>query len=160
MANNLFTKDDFVKKRKKNKGLPWKKLFGGLILAGVLGGGGYGVYSLLNNSDNPTQSGPIPTKPTDSIESVQDTMNVLIDDNKKEKDSIENVSNVTENVNNDNTSRLSDLSSKTIDEAALSVIRGNYGNNPERKRKLGDRYQEIQNRVNQMYREGKVRKRR
>jgi len=48
----------------------------------------------------------------------------------------------------------------SLETAALSVIRGNYGNNPERKRKLGDRYQEIQNRVNQMYREGKVRKRR
>lgn len=41
--------------------------------------------------------------------------------------------------------------------AAISVIRGNYGNNPERRRKLGNRYQEIQSKVNEMYRNGEVR---
>jgi hypothetical protein len=46
---------------------------------------------------------------------------------------------------------------ESIEETVLSVIRGNYGNNPVRRRKLGDRYQDIQDRVNQMYREGKVR---
>lgn len=39
---------------------------------------------------------------------------------------------------------------------ALSVIRGNYGNNPVRRRLLGDRYQEIQNKVNEMYHNGLV----
>ena len=34
---------------------------------------------------------------------------------------------------------------------------GNYGNNPERRKKLGDRYQEIQSKVNEMYRNGEVR---
>lgn len=40
---------------------------------------------------------------------------------------------------------------------ALSVIRGKYGNNPDRRRLLKDRYQEIQSRVNEMYRNGEVR---
>ena len=44
-----------------------------------------------------------------------------------------------------------------VKAAAISVIRGNYGNNPERRRKLGDRYQEIQSKVNEMYRNGEVR---
>ena len=44
-----------------------------------------------------------------------------------------------------------------LDEKALSVIRGNYGNNPERRRKLGAEYQIIQDKVNEMYRNGLVR---
>lgn len=43
-----------------------------------------------------------------------------------------------------------------MEETVISVIRGNYGNNPVRRRLLGDRYQEIQDEVNKMYREGKV----
>lgn len=46
--------------------------------------------------------------------------------------------------------------SGTVEEEALSVIRGNYGNNPERRRLLKERYQEIQNKVNEMYRNGLV----
>ncbi|WP_368338909.1 hypothetical protein [Phocaeicola dorei] len=32
----------------------------------------------------------------------------------------------------------------------MKVIRGEYGNNPERKNRLGARYEEIQSRVNQL----------
>ena len=45
---------------------------------------------------------------------------------------------------------------ENVKDAAASVIRGNFGNNPERRRKLGDRYQEIQSKVNEMYRNGEV----
>ena len=43
-----------------------------------------------------------------------------------------------------------------VDEIALDVIRGIYGNGQERKQKLGDRYVEIQGKVNEMYRNGLV----
>ena len=43
-------------------------------------------------------------------------------------------------------------SNKSIDELALEVIKGNYGNGAERKSKLGARYEEIQKRVNEMWR--------
>ena len=36
----------------------------------------------------------------------------------------------------------------------MNVIRGNYGNGNARKQNLGDKYQTIQNRVNQLKREG------
>jgi hypothetical protein len=39
-----------------------------------------------------------------------------------------------------------------LDELAQKVIRGNYGNGLERKEKLGDKYAEIQRRVNDIYR--------
>lgn len=45
---------------------------------------------------------------------------------------------------------------KDTETEALSVIRGKYGNNPDRRRLLKERYQEIQSRVNQMYRNGEV----
>lgn len=49
------------------------------------------------------------------------------------------------------------LANCTVEEAALDVIRGIYGNGIERKRNLGDRYAEIQSIVNEMYRKGLVR---
>lgn len=46
--------------------------------------------------------------------------------------------------------------SGTIEEEAIKVIRGNYGNGDVRKRNLGRRYSEIQNKVNEMYRNGLI----
>lgn len=44
----------------------------------------------------------------------------------------------------------------TVEEEAKEVIRGKHGNGDVRKRNLGDRYAEIQNKVNEMYRNGQV----
>ena len=44
--------------------------------------------------------------------------------------------------------------SDNIEQEAMNVIRGDYGNVPERREKLGSKYQEIQNRVNQLKKEG------
>lgn len=46
--------------------------------------------------------------------------------------------------------------SGTIEEEAWRTIRGNYGNGAARKEALGSRYEEIQAKVNDFYREGKV----
>ena len=46
--------------------------------------------------------------------------------------------------------------SGTIEEEAIEVIRGKYGNGDVRKRNLGERYAEIQSKVNEMYRNGQV----
>lgn len=43
-------------------------------------------------------------------------------------------------------------SSESVDEQAQQVIRGVYGNNPERRRKLGTEYKKIQKRVNELMR--------
>lgn len=43
--------------------------------------------------------------------------------------------------------------SGSLEEQARRVIRGDYGNGAERRERLGDRYSEIQNRVNEIYRE-------
>ena len=44
----------------------------------------------------------------------------------------------------------------SIEQKALDVIRGVFGNGQERKDKLGAEYAEIQKRVNEMYRNGLV----
>lgn len=44
--------------------------------------------------------------------------------------------------------------SNNVEQEAMNVIRGDYGNVPERREKLGNKYQEIQNRVNQLKKEG------
>ena len=44
--------------------------------------------------------------------------------------------------------------SDDIETEALKVIRGDYGVGQERKDKLGEKYQPIQNRVNELKREG------
>ena len=44
--------------------------------------------------------------------------------------------------------------SDNVEQEAMNVIRGDYGNVPERRQKLGSKYQEIQNRVNQLKKEG------
>ena len=43
-----------------------------------------------------------------------------------------------------------------VEEVAFDVIRGKYGNGDVRKRNLGDRYAEIQNKVNELYRIGRI----
>ena len=40
------------------------------------------------------------------------------------------------------------MSNKEIKEAAQDVIKGKYGNGSERKKELGDNYEEIQSKVN------------
>lgn len=40
-----------------------------------------------------------------------------------------------------------------VEAMALRVIRGDFGNNPDRRQKLGDDYQSIQNRVNELMRQ-------
>lgn len=47
--------------------------------------------------------------------------------------------------------------SGSLEEKAKEVIRGNFGNGEVRKQKLGEHYSEIQNKVNEMYRQGLVR---
>lgn len=71
---------------------------------------------------------------TAMVESVKPTETTTIDNVK--------TSVRTTNVSND------------VEAEAMKVIRGDYGIGQERKNKLGDKYQTIQNRVNELKREG------
>lgn len=50
----------------------------------------------------------------------------------------------------------SSMANGTVEEEAWRTIRGNYGNGRVRRETLGNRYDEIQAKVNEFYREGKV----
>lgn len=59
-----------------------------------------------------------------------------------------------EEVDNSQPITHADNISSNVEQEALKVIRGEYGNIPERREKLGNKYQEIQNKVNQLKKEG------
>lgn len=60
----------------------------------------------------------------------------------------------TTTIDNAKTSVRTTNVSNDVEAEAMKVIRGDYGIGQERKNKLGDKYQTIQNRVNELKREG------
>lgn len=69
------------------------------------------------------------------------------EDNKKKKSETENTD------DDENDSGKLELSENDIENLAREVIRGNFGNGQVRKDLLGENYQEIQNRVNEIIRD-------
>jgi len=84
----------------------------------------------------------------------------VVEENVKEPATPEQKAEVPVNTNSQNSFDSNKQQSKkvvldgSLDDKARQVIRGNFGNGAERRQKLGDEYAEIQNRVNEMYREG------
>ena len=60
----------------------------------------------------------------------------------------------TQTTNNVATNNASSVVSNDVEAEALKVIRGEYGIGQERKNRLGNRYDAIQQRVNELKREG------
>lgn len=160
-SNNLFTADDFSKDGGKK--FPWWII--ALVVIAIV------VYLFLFlKKDKPSE----PTTPEPAqIEQVADIPSTATESGEAAAVSTDEVSNAQEapktdepkvEVQKQTTTRttqysgdLSILNGKTLREKAKVVIRGYFGNNPERKRTLGDAYKEIQDEVNKMYRDGEVR---
>lgn len=156
-TNNIFSDQDFEKtpnEKKSKKPLIYGGIVAGLIAVGAIG---YGVWG--NGGDEAKPNNPpvamVPdtiatTSEVDSAEVKTDVeANQVVEESKQEIDS--KPMQPTPDVQKPS------APVEEVKAAAISVIRGNYGNNPERRRKLGDRYQEIQSKVNEMYRNGEVR---
>lgn len=109
-------------------------------------------------------------KPTEDNTETTDSISVTKEDSALKKDSVnltpEKSSN-EDNSNNGSTTnvakdelKLQNSSSEplngSLEQKAIAVIRGTYGNGLERKQKLGNEYTVIQNKVNEMYRDGLV----
>ncbi len=156
-ANNIFSDQDFEKtpnERKNRKPLIYGGIVAGLIAVGAIG---YGVLGNGGDEAKPENS-PIAIVP----DTIETTSQVDSADVKTDVESDQVVEESKQKIDSKPIQPTQDVQkpSAPVEEvkaAAISVIRGNYGNNPERRRKLGDRYQEIQNKVNEMYRNGEVR---
>lgn len=107
----------------------------------------------------------VDTLVTDTLKNDSVTQAMLTDSTKTEPvdsttivEEVTNVGSVTESGNDNGNNTITGVVavSEDVVKEAVSVIRGNYGNNPDRRRRLGDRYQDIQNKVNEMYRNGQV----
>ena len=62
----------------------------------------------------------------------------------------------TQNKSVQSSTSIESLSTESVEDEARQVIRGVYGNGSVRKQKLGNRYSEIQSKVNEMYCNGQV----
>lgn len=109
-------------------------------------------------------------KPTEDNTETTDSISVTKEDSALKKDSVnltlEKSSN-EDNSNNGSTTNVakdelkpqnssSEPLNGSLEQKAIAVIRGTYGNGLERKQKLGNEYTVIQNKVNEMYRDGLV----
>lgn len=100
-------------------------------------------------SETETETSPVTTQTQPIVQSTKQNLNVRSQStNHKTKADNTSASN--------NGSKTLPVSSDTddIEREAMDVIRGVYGNGADRKEKLGSRYQAIQNRVNQLKKEG------
>lgn len=157
MANDLFTKEDFIKKKPRNR---WSKrvIFILLLIVAILT-----IIFSVKKCTTESQL-PIDTIVVDSQNNNKNDSKASIDTLKLKDEIIDSVTtgdNQEPSIDNGkNVAVNRDTSKSTVlnlDEKVLSVIRGNYGNNPDRRRKLGAEYQIIQDKVNEMYRNGLVR---
>ena len=110
---------------------------------------------IIQNSDttSSTDSSKVNCSTEDTIQTNEITERSHLSNNSKEncsKTDISSTKNVSEKTSVKNTS------SNTIDEKVTKVIRGDYGNGKIRKKHLGIEYKTIQNKVNEMYKNGQI----
>lgn len=142
MANNLFTQEDFIKKKnpqKKSKNNYWYWIIIVLIIVASL----FGFRKCSKHTEN-LEVSTIVIPIEDTIPIVADTLMV---DAAEDKPKVETI--LSENSNSEEVQNMPNLD---LEQMAWSVIRGNYDNNPIRRQKLGEDYQVIQDKVNELYR--------
>lgn len=144
-----FTKDE--KPIRKNNGLLWG--FIALLVVAIA------LILFLKNASSKEDTPIVPTievvdsvLTTDSVTEIQDSI-------QQEESIVEET--VVANTNGDSVQGQSasasvNMSTESVEQMAWSVIRGNYDNNPIRRQKLGEDYQVIQDKVNELYRKGLV----
>lgn len=159
----LFTPEDFDKEPKT----PKKGYIKWIIIAVI------GILAILAiifglkgcNSDNQSQSTEISSTSVSemqdsvvAIEVVED-IDSIADGTHQAKESFDEQTTNKSTISIDSPEKIEEPISNTdgvsnVETEALKVIRGDYGNNPERRRNLGSNYQSIQNRVNELKRQG------
>lgn len=169
----LFKPEDFDKNKSSGNGIGWKKPLGILTIVAALGG----IYSLFDTDTQKNTDGVVAGGTNGGTQSSEDSP--VEDDNQADKQSAEqedrdlkqddsqneveqqqvNDAEVQQNQRTPVTIREERSNaplSGTLEEKAKRVIRGDFGNGQVRKDRLGADYAEIQGKVNEMYRNGKL----
>ena len=109
-------------------------------------------------------------KPTEDNTETADSISVTKENSALKKDSVNLTPEKSSNEDNSNNGSTTNVAKDelkpqnsssepfngSLEQKAIAVIRGTYGNGLERKQKLGNEYTVIQNKVNEMYRDGLV----
>lgn len=166
----LFTPEDFDKpKPRKKKSILW------VLICSAIAALAVGIAAIVKSCDTQKEIETVEQKQTEQVRTGTETQ---VSNDGSEVAETGNSSEVTENelVEEQTTSSVPEAEipkeqvkqevarpnpatqpinvSDNIEQEAMNVIRGDYGNVPERREKLGSKYQEIQNRVNQLKKEG------
>ncbi len=163
MGKHKFKPEDFEKPevpiRTEKKGRWWKKTLGISAAFALLCGAVYGGY-LLFNKKQIKGGDEIPKPPievrTDSVPNHEDTT-IIVQEPTIKNDTSENIrqggSMTAENKPPEEDLHVPVLSG-SLEQKAKHVIRGDFGNGLDRKNKLGSEYEDVQRKVNEMYRNG------
>lgn len=163
----LFTPEDFDKEPRSPKKNTIKWIIRGVAVIGVIGAIVALIFGLKGcYSDNEI----IASKEIVSTREIVDVSNADTTDIDKAAVVNEDVEQISEDQVTQETGNNANLETKeaykptvvqpnpgvssNVESEALKVIRGDYGNYPERKNALGDKYESIQNRVNQLKHQG------
>lgn len=146
----LFTPEDFDKPSGKSKGKKTAVIIALILVA--LGLLSWGIVSWTSKTDTEeTTQSPIsqttennePGEAIDTIDSATEEVSTTVEESSS-------LTVETAQPNKETLSANVSGVSSDIEKEAYNVIRGDYGNVPERRRLLGTQYQAIQNRVNEL----------
>ena len=165
-------------------GVNWKEWLAAFVLATLLWGG-YHLYSNSQGNDAQDTTTVAKTAQADSTTKVKpeaDGNNVATEtanETAAEGSSVSKATTPSSNTSANNTTANTTTDQQTastdnlgtssntdptaaepansVQETAKDVIRGTYGNGVTRRHRLGSRYEEVQKRVNEMYRQGLIR---
>lgn len=159
----LFTPEDFDKEPKTPKKgyIKWIiiAVIGILVILAII----FGLKGC--NSDNQSRSTEISStsvsKMQDSVVALEvvEDIDSITDGTPQAKESFDEQTTYKPTISTEPPEKIAESVSNTeavsnVETEALKVIRGDYGNNPERRKNLGGNYQSIQNRVNELKRQG------
>ena len=123
-----------------------------IIVVGLIGYWGFSKSDKVAEETSSTEvvEEVIAEQPTTTSELEKDN---IADENTADTDATTPSENTSETMK-PSTSLANSNVSNDVEAEAMKVIRGDYGVGQERKNKLGVKYQTIQNRVNELKREG------
>lgn len=162
----LFTPKDFDKPTDKDNKWVKKLLIGivGLIIVGLIVWGIKAMTTQSSTSDSTQTASRTDYAKTEAANNAQENGDITTETQQVVTNEQPTTAEDTEDISADSsapqtpnisTAQVQNSSvSDDIEKEAQRVIRGDYGNVPQRKELLGSKYQQIQNRVNQLKKEG------